>query len=306
MDIDDLRLFVDVARLEGFSAAARARNADPSAISRSIAALEDSIGVRLLHRTTRQVTLTEAGELFFARVAPLVDDFDATCDEARSIASGPTGTLRMTASNAFGPTCIAPLLPEFHALYPRLRLELVLSDDNLDLVADRIDLAVRLGLPTDTSLARVKLFDTHYRVCVAPSYLARAPALKSPADLAQHRALLFPFGDFRSRWTFQSAADGSAETVAVDGDLITASALTLKGCAIAALGPTLLPHWLVDEDIAAGRLINAFPGYRVSATSFETAAWILYPTRSYLPGKVKAMADFLRSRLRHLGGNEAS
>jgi DNA-binding transcriptional LysR family regulator len=302
MNIEDLRLFVDVARLGGFAAAARVRNLDPSAISRAIAAMEEAVCVRLFQRTTRRVSLTEAGEVFFTRIARLVDEFDATCDDARSISLGPAGTLRMTASNAFGSTCIAPLLPEFHAQHPNLRLELVLSDDNLDLVADRIDLAVRLGSTVDPSLTGAKLFDTHYRVCVSPTYLSRNPGLNVPADLARHRALLFPFGEFRSRWTFRSKGDETIEVVPVDGDIITTSALTLKSCAVAALGPTLLPNWLVDDDIAAGTLIDAFPNHRVSASSFETAVWIVCPSRSYLPGKVKAMTEFLRSRLRHLGG----
>jgi DNA-binding transcriptional LysR family regulator len=303
MNIEDLRLFVDVARLGGFAAAARTRNVDPSAISRSIASLEEAIQVRLFQRTTRQVSLTEAGDLLFSRMARLVDEFDASCDDARSISSGPSGTLRMTASNAFGSTCIAPLLPDFLAQYPKLKLELILSDDNLDLVADRIDLAVRLGSTIDTTLTGSKLFDTHYRVCVSRTYFSRSPALKVPHDIAKHRALLFPFGDFRSRWTFHSKSDASAmEQVAVDGDIVTASALTLKSCAIAGLGPALLPNWLVDDDIASGKLIDAFPNHRVTASSFETAVWIVYPSRNYLPGKVKAMSDFLRSRLRNREG----
>src|SRR5262245_3371684 len=125
MDVTELQLFLDVARLGGFAQAARARNADPSAISRSIAALEREIGVRLFQRTTRRVALTEAGTLFFSRVELLVKDLDSVCDDARALTAGPAGTLRLTASNAFGPTCIAPVLHEFTSRYPAVKLELV-------------------------------------------------------------------------------------------------------------------------------------------------------------------------------------
>src|SRR3954471_18994476 len=131
MNIDDLKLFVEIARKGGFAAAARARNVDPSAISRAVAALESDIGVRLFHRSTRKVSLTEAGDKLLAHLSAALDDLDAACEEARAVVNSSAGTLRMTASNAFGPTCIAPVLPTFRQLYPHLKLELILNDDNL-------------------------------------------------------------------------------------------------------------------------------------------------------------------------------
>jgi DNA-binding transcriptional LysR family regulator len=299
MNIDDLRLFVDVARLGSFAAAARARNADPSAISRAIAALETELRLRLFQRTTRKVVLTDEGALVLEKVSSLVDDLDAVCEDARALVNAPTGRLRMTASNAFAATCITPLLPQFRKQYPGLKLELVLSDDNLDLVKERIDLAVRLGATTDQTLSGYKLFETRYRVCVSPTYAKQSQVLRHPADLSNHRCLLFPFGDFRSRWTFKSLDKGVTEVVSVDGDLITSSALTLKSCAIDGMGPTLLPSWLVDQDIAAGRLLSVFDRYRVTATSYDTAAWILYPSRSFIPAKVKAVTAFMRANLKN-------
>jgi len=295
MNIDDLRLFIDVARLGSFAEAARRRNADPSAVSRTIAALEDEVGVRLLQRTTRRVRPSESGEVFLARIAILVDELQAAGEDARGVAEGAAGTLRLTASSAFGPTCLAPVLAEFRERHPQVSLDLLLSDEQFDLVEQRLDMAIRLGPADDTRLTGVKLFDTQYRVCASPAYLARVKRLASPADLASHRCLLFPFADFRRRWTFERR--GKSEVIGVDGDLVTSSALTLRICALAGMGPSLLPSWLVDGDIRAGALRNLFGDYRVTATTFDTAAWILYPSRHYVPAKVRAMTEFLRVKL---------
>lgn len=296
MNIDDLRLFVEVARRGGFAAVARARNADPAAVSRAISGLEARLGVRLFQRTTRRFALTEAGSLFLERIDILLDDFDGARDDARSVAEGPSGVLRLTASNAFGPMCIAPLLGEFCQRFPKVSIDLSLSDEPLDLVAERIDIAIRLGPLSGPGMVGIKLFDTCYRVCASPAYLAASP-LPAPATLTTRRCLLFPFTDFRTHWTFV-APDGTSEIVAVDGDLVTSSALSLRAAAIAGMGPTLVPHWLVDADIACGDLIDVFPEFRVSATTFDTAAWLLYPSRNYLPAKVQAMSEFLLEHLR--------
>jgi DNA-binding transcriptional LysR family regulator len=297
MEVEDLKLFVDVARAGAFAQVARARNIDPSVISRTIAALENEVGARLFQRTTRKVTLTEAGQLFLARIAPAVDELEGARDDVRAIASGPAGVLRMTASNAFGPTCLAPILPGFHALHPQITVDLLLSDERLDLVAERIDLAIRLGRADDPTMTGVKLFDTRYRVCVSPDYQRRCAPLRTPSDLSKHRCLLFPFSGFRSQWLFRRVGRRGSQAIAVAGDLVTASALTLRACAVAAMGPALLPDWLVDADISTRRLVSVFADYHVTATSYETGAWIVLPSRTHLPARVKVMTNFLRAKL---------
>jgi len=140
-------------------------------------------------------------------------------------------------------------------------------------------------------------FDTRYRVCASPAYLKRAGPLNTPEHLSAHRCLLFALPEFRSRWLFCDSA-GVLSKVAIDGDIITSNALVLRECALAGLGPALLANWLIDRDLAEGRLVNLFPGHRVTATNFETAAWLLVPSRAFLPGKVQVAIDFLQSRLR--------
>ncbi len=297
MDVESLRIFVEVIRRGSFATVARDRNLDPSSVSRVVAALEEELGTRLLQRSTRRMGLTEAGTLFFGRIETLIDELDHARDEALAVNANPVGTLRLTASVAFGHQCLLPLLPSFRALFPALKLELLLTDTNLDLVSERVDLAVRLGTSLDTGLIGVKLFNTCYRVCASPGYLARAQPLRVPENLSNHQCILFTLPEFRSCWLFRDPA-GVVTEVPVDGEMMISSALALRECALAGMGPTLLAHWLIDDDIAHGRLVNLFPNYHVTATDFQTAAWLLYPSRAYLPQKVRVMIEFLKQNVR--------
>ena len=245
------------------------------------------------------MALTEAGNLYLSRVESLVADLDQAQDQLKAINAGPAGTLRLAASVAFGRQCLAPLLPEFRTRFPALKLELMLSDSNIDLVAERVDLAVRLAPVLDTSLIGIKLFSTRYRVCASPGYLKRWKPLRSPKDLQTHRCLLFALPEFRSRWLFRSR-NGLLQEVSVDGDVVVSNALVLRDCVLKDMGHALLANWLIDDDIAEGRLLDLFPNYRITATTFDTAAWLLYPSRAYLPNKVRVMIDFLKERTRWL------
>jgi len=216
--------------------------------------------------------------------------------EVRGLISSPRGTLRLTASVSFGQYRIVPLLPAFRALHPQLRVECLFTDVNVDLVADRIDLAVRLAPAIRGDLIASKLMDTHYRVVASPAYLEQAPRLKRPPDLTNHRCLLLNLREFQSRWLFRDKR-GAVEGIAIDGDYVIEPVNSLRDAAVAGLGPALLNDWLVDQELANGQLVDVFPRYAVTATTFDTAAWLVYPSRSYLPGKVRAMIDFLRANL---------
>ncbi len=296
MDIDDLDLLVAVASAGSFAAVARSRDLDPSSVSRAVAAVEQRLGLRLFQRTTRRLSLTEAGETYLGRVRPLLEELDQAREAAQAIRHGPIGTLRLTASVTFGQRCLVPHLPEFRRLFPQLGLELLLTDAHLDLVAERIDLAIRLGPAPAGDVIGRKLFDTRYRVCVSADYARRRP-LARPGDLAGHACLLYLLPEFRGCWRFRDAGGREVE-VPVHGDVALSNAMALRDCALGGMGPALLADWLVEEDVAAGRLVDPFPAHAVTATDFATAAWLLYPSRRYLPRKVAATIEFLLLRLR--------
>lgn len=174
-----------------------------------------------------------------------------------------------------------------------MKVEAVFTDANVNLIADRIDLAVRLAPQVTGDLIVTKLRNTRYMVVASPDYLIKAPQLAHPRDLSAHRVILFPFQPFRSRWLFRDES-GTLLEQPVDGDLILSPAGALRDAAVAGLGPALLADWLVASDIAEGRLVRCLHAWNVTATTFDTAAWLVYPSRSYLPGKTRAMIDFLR------------
>ncbi|NJM82305.1 MAG: LysR family transcriptional regulator [Tabrizicola sp.] len=296
MNMADLSLFAETARAGSFAAVARARGTDPSTISRSVASLEAELGVRLFQRTTRSLALTEAGDLYLSRALPLIEELARIGSEARATKAETRGTLRLTASVTFGQAMILPLLPGFRAAYPDISLECLFTDQNLDLVADRIDLAVRLAPAIEGDVIASKLMSTRYRVVASPGYLAKAPPLAAPGELAGHRFLLFSIRPFRNRWIFRDAA-GRLSDVPVRGDLVISPAGAILDAALAGLGVALLPNYLSDPAIADGRLTRLLTGWEVTATTFDTGAWIVYPSRSFLPAKTRAMIDFLGQRL---------
>jgi DNA-binding transcriptional LysR family regulator len=296
MDVATLQLFIEVVRQGSFAAVARDRNLDPSSVSRAIANLEEELGIRLFQRTTRQLSPTEAGQLYFERIEPLVEEMQQAVDAATDVADQPKGKLRVTASVSFGLKCIVPILPEFQALYPDLTVELFLTDAVVDLFADRIDLAVRLGTLADSTLIAQQLMRTHYVVCASPAYLQRFAPLNHPTDVTHHNCLLFPLAGFRSRWIFK-ALTGEQTKVSVTGQTIISSGIALQQCAIAGMGLALLPNWLIDEELKSGTLINVFPAYEVTATDFNTAAWLIYPSRAYIPLKVRVLIDFFKQKV---------
>jgi DNA-binding transcriptional LysR family regulator len=300
MDVAVLQLFVEVVRQGSFAAVARDRNLDPSSVSRAIAHLEEELGIRLLQRTTRRLAATEAGLTFYQRLSPLVEEMQDTFAQVKDDCKKLTGTLRVTASVSFGLRCLVPSLPSFQSLYPNLKIDLLLTDAIVDLINERVDLGIRLGLLSDSSLIAQRLIPTRYFVCASPEYLKRSPPITKPDDLRVHNCLLFPLAGFRSCWRFRDAEANITE-VGISGNVTISNAIALQKCAITGMGVALLANWLVNEDLRDGRLIDIFPNYIVSATDFHTAAWFVYPSRSYVPLKVRVFKDFIRSSLSGLG-----
>lgn len=297
MDTKTLNIFVEVTRTGGFAAAARVLNLDPSAVSRAVAQLEEDLGARLFQRTTRKVSLTDAGERFLTRVEPALNALAEAREDLQSTDRQPTGPLTVSTSVAFGQVCLMPHVPDFLERYPEIDLTLRLTDRNVDLVAERVDLALRLGPAVTGDVVAAKLMETRYRVCAAPGYRDKAPPLLKPEDLSAHRCLCFDLPGFGNRWKFRKAGGTQVKEVAITPRLTVSGALALRDAARAGLGPALLADWAIAEDLRSGALVDLFPDQGVTATSFDTAAWLIYPSRSFLPQKTRVLIDFLRERL---------
>jgi len=296
MDTRFLTTFLEVVRSGGFAAAARNLNQDPSSISRSIAALEDQLGARLFQRTTRKVSLTEAGSHFAARIEPVLAELDQAREDIRTDSAKPKGKLSLSASVAFGQVYVMPHISAFLERYPEIDLDLKFTDRNVDLVAEHVDLAIRLGPSVDVDVIAAKLRNTRYRVCASPDYIRKHGKPRHPRELANHRCVCFNLPDFRTHWSFRLGG-GPIEEIGITPRITVSGALALRDAALAGLGPALLADWLIDGDLSNGTFIDLFPKHDVTATTFDTAAWLLYPSRIFLPRKTRVMIDFLRERL---------
>lgn len=292
MEINDLQLFVQVAECGGFTAAARRLGADPSFVSRTIAKLERELGFNLFHRNTRTIALTSAGATYLRSLAPLLDELKQAEEGARQQNVQPEGCLTLTASTAFGQACLLPHMPEFRERYPGVQLDLRFTDSVLDILAEQIDLACRLTSRADPNLVGKKLFSTCFFVCASPAYLATAAAPIHPGDLAEHKILAFNLPGYRGRWLFKSKA-GATTKIPVQPIVLVSNALAIRDATLRGMGVALLANWLVEEDLKKGNLVRLFPEYCVTATDFQSAAWLLYPSRLFIPAKTRAMVDFL-------------
>jgi len=297
MDLTLLYTFADVVRRGSFAAVARDRDTDASSISRAIAALEGALGVRLFQRTTRRLALTEAGSAYYERVVPLLEGLAAASAEVADLGDQPLGTVRVTASVAFGQRVVVPMLPDFLARHSGLGIDLVLTDTVLDVVGERIDVAIRLGTLPDSDLVATKLAAVTYRVVATPAYLSARGLPASPADLAAHECLRFGIPGFRRSWRFRQGM-GEVHDVPVSGRVVISNGLALQSCALAGLGVALLPCWLVDDMVRAGQLVDIFPRWEVSGADFATAVWLVFPTRAYVPRKTRAFVGALQKWMR--------
>jgi DNA-binding transcriptional LysR family regulator len=299
MNTADLETLMVVIRLGSFAAAARELHVDPSSVSRTVAALESELGTRLFQRSTRKLAMTEAGGLFAQRVGPLLEELEQVRHAATDSATQMRGTLRVTSSNAFGMQRIVPLLPAFCRAHPELDVDLVLTDTVVDLVAERIDIAVRLGALRDSTLIALPLLRTRYRVVASPAWLEALPKpLRAPQDLQRCDCVTFPLPGFRDRWLFRRTGGGPKTAVAVKPRVLLTNGLALRECALAGLGASLLPDWLIGDDLKAGRLVDLYPRHEVAVVDAPTGAWLVYPSRSYVPAKVRAFIDFVRGAVR--------
>jgi len=298
MNVKDLETLMQVVHLGSFAAAAREQNVDPSSVSRAVAALEAELGTRLFARNTRHLALTEAGSVFTERLPLLLEELSQARDAAVDTTGEVRGRLRVTVSNAFAMRHLSPLLPAFYEAHPAIELDLLLTESPVDLVSERVDIAIRLGNLRDSSLIAVPLMLIRYHVAASPAWVREQTApLREPQDLQAIRCLSFALAGFRDRWLFAPAHGGAEIEVPVRPRLVSTNALMLRDAALSGLGPTLLADWVIGDDLASGALEALFPDHTVRTAHSPGTAWAVYPSRSHVPTKVRAFVRFLQTAL---------
>ena len=288
--IDAMRLFVRVAEAGKFSNAATALGVGQPTGSRRIQDLEAQLDVTLFQRTTRALSLTEAGERFYRRAIDLIADYEAAEAEARGLQHEPVGLLRISCSNSFARRIILPALPTFLEKYPRVRFDIISDDALTDLVEEAIDLAFRFGHLRDSRLMMRKLAESPRALWAAPEYLAKRGTPQSPSELEQHDAVLFRKGLY-SEWEL-TRGDESL-TVRVDGPFAASGGDNLLQAAQAGLGILLAPNWLVADCVNDGQLVRILPDWELDRLPIN-CVW----TAGRLRGKTKLFADHVTDILK--------
>jgi DNA-binding transcriptional LysR family regulator len=285
--LTSLTAFVRVVDSGGFSAAARRLNMSTTMVSNHVQSLEDRLGARLLHRTTRKVSLTEVGKTYYDRCTQILADLEQADDIAGSSQSIPRGTLRIyTATHIV--QYVGPVVAEFLAAYPEVKVDLSMGERTVDMIDEGYDVAVRLTPPPDSSLIVRSLATWRHVLCCSHGYLEAHPRPEQLADLAQHNCIrheLYPFGD---DWRFADRK-GNPASVRVTGNLVTNSGDTLRLAALHGAGIFLAAGFLVHDDLEAGRLVRLLPEYR----PVEFAMNAVYPHRHHLSAKVRTFIDML-------------
>lgn len=279
--------FVAVAECSQFTAAAERLNVSASHISRQIARLEDRLQTRLLYRSTRRVTLTEAGQTFLQHCQRLQDGREEALRAVGDLASEPKGLLRMTCAVAYGERFIVPLVTQFMGQYPQLRIEIELSNRPLDLVHEGIDLAIRLGRLQDSQLVATRLAPRRLYLCASPSYLARYGRPHSLSELARHNCLV----GSSDQWALQQ--DGKEVSQRVQGNWRCNSGQAVLDAALAGIGLCQLPDYYVLEHLRSGALVSLLQAHQPP----NTAVWALYPQQRHLSPKVRKLVDHLRNEM---------
>lgn len=285
--IDGMRTFAAVVAEGSFSRAAERLDMSPQLASKYVGRLEARLGVRLLNRSTRQLSLTEAGRAYYDRVRQVLADIDDMENAVGDMSARARGTLRINAPMSFGQLHLARAIAAYQTEQPEVEVDLTLNDRVVDIISEGFDLAIRIGRLTESSLVARRLAPVRLVVCGSPEYFEHHGVPHTPGDLSRHECLRYAYSVDHDRWSFEH--DGGTDTVRIKGGFAANNGDALRAAALAGRGIILQPTFIVGEDIRAGRLRAVLQDYSVAALDVHA----VYSHRQYLSAKVRTFVDFL-------------
>lgn len=291
MDLNRITTFVRVAQAGSFTAAAKALGLPVSSVSRAVAGLEQELGVRLLHRTTRRLSLTDGGGHFYRRMLNVVLEAEEATRAVMGFASETRGVVRITSGPDLGQHQLPGILQKIVRRHPGLSFELMLTPRVVDLVADGIDLAIRAGMLHDSSLVVRKIKDSALALYAAPAYLERRGRPRSLADLRQHDCLCYGGRDGKASWRL--VGPNGSKTVSVKGPLVCDDMIFLREAAIAGLGIAMIPNEITTASVANGQLAPVMPRYSLGGGGI----YVVWPSQKLVPAPVVAAREMLIEEL---------
>ncbi len=286
-DINAIPVFTAVIEHGSFSKAACYLGITKSAVSKRISALEDQMGVKLLQRSTRKLSLTEAGERYYSYAVKAVSAAQDAHNAATELQDVPKGTLRVSAPMSFGRLHLAPLIPIFLKQYPHIELQLDMNDTLSDIIAEGYDVALRAGELPDSSLVAKKLTQLHSVVCASPDYFNEHPAPQTPQQLTQHNCILYTYHTTVNEWQF--IKNDEQHNVRISGNYQVNNSEALREALVQGLGIGRLPTFIAGRDIESGKLIPLLKDFSMPYKTF----YAVFPVAQYLPQKVRVFIDFL-------------
>lgn len=289
--LSDIAVFVQVVDSGSFTAAAERLDLSKSVISKYVTRLEEQLNVRLLNRTTRRLSLTEAGQILYNRSQRGLDEIESAKAEISQLQETPRGKLRINTPMSFGILHIAPAIPDFLGAYPELAIDMSLDDRQVDLIEEGFDLAIRIAELPDSSLIARRLALCRHVVCASPEYLKKFGTPLTPDDLRRHNVLTYRYQNSPNEWGFMTQ-DGRFTSVPVTGSLQMNNSLALREAVIHGAGIMLTPAFIVGSDIKAGRLLEILSVYKAR----EISIYAVYPERRNLLPKVRVFIDFMKDR----------
>ncbi len=292
-DLISLRSFVAVVNSGSFNKAAEQLETSTAAISRRVASLEAELGVRLLNRTTRRIDLTESGRQYHADVTAILEALEEAEERINCDRQAISGSLRIAAPLSFGTQCLGPLLPSFLQMHPELRLQVQLEDRFTDLIADQVDLSIRIGSLADSSYVATHITELPRVVCASPGYIKRMGMPRIPADLKSHNCLHYNNVTLREEWSFRG--DNGTISVEVGGTFCANNGELLRDAALQGVGVISLPQFIVQEALDKAQLIPLLTAY----TTAPMGLYVLRPTRSFTPARIQLFIEYLKSVYTH-------
>lgn len=289
--IAGMKVFVSVVDGRSFVTAANRLDMSRAMASKYVSMLEDHLGIRLLNRTTRRLSLTESGALFYERSVQILADVAEAEEIAGHLAAEPQGVLKVTIPLSYGLHRLGPVIAEYASRFPKVKLDLSLSDRKIDLVEEGFDVAIRIGKLAESGLIARKLGAIYSIVVGAPAYLKQRGTPEVPSDLAEHICLGYALGSGGDEWRLQGT--GELVTVRSTGSIKADNGDMLRLAALHGAGLIFQPQFIVADDVQAGRLVQVLKSY----TSEELGVYALYPSRKHLSTKVRTFVDLLVARL---------
>ncbi|AJD48421.1 LysR family transcriptional regulator [Isoalcanivorax pacificus W11-5] len=290
--ITDLSIFVGVVKAGTISGAGRRLGLSPASISKRLARLEEEIGVRLLNRSSRAMSLTEEGKILYHKLLVILDDLEEATSSVSRAGDNAKGTLKVASTVGLGKSRIASLIAEFSRNNPELVVQLYLGDKQIDFIREGFDVAIAIGQPSDSTMIAKRLLKNRCFVCASPEYLEGRSPIRKPSDLKKHECLILDsYGSFRDLWPL--CGPNHREMVRVTGSLITDNSETLRNWVLSGYGIAIKSEWDVKNELRTGKLVTLLEGYTVPNMDF----YIIYGSRKNLPAKTRNFVKFIEERI---------